>query len=125
MPQKSVSRSRGCRIDGSGAGRLHLCFVSIISYAKAELDGRLAPDLISDSTGTDGLTQGGRLDRHVVSSGWHDLDQTQRWRQAEHRGRAHLPGGTKCSHWGARRNGGSDSRNDIKPKSNAWSACSA
>jgi hypothetical protein len=31
-------------------GHLHLCFVSIISYAKTELDGRLAPELIPDST---------------------------------------------------------------------------
>jgi hypothetical protein len=64
-----------CNTDRTGTGRLHLCFVSIVSCTKTELDGRLAPDLIPNSTGTDGLAQGGRLDRHVVSSRWHDLNQ--------------------------------------------------
>jgi hypothetical protein len=56
--QKSVPRSRGRSFDGPGARRLHLCLVSILAYAKTELDGRLAADRIPDSTATNGLAEG-------------------------------------------------------------------
>jgi len=85
LPKKAFVVPGDIVLTGASARRLHLCCISVLPCAQAELDHGVDADDFPDTYRTDAVAEDNGLDRFVVSPRRNNLDFAQQERGIEHR----------------------------------------